>query len=359
MSTRTQAKLVIICLLTACALTAGRHARGASFYLTTDIPSTLGGVFFAPSDIIRFDPIVYNLVVSLPTGTPVNAVYRTDGGDWLLSVAWPVFLGGVMYDPRDVILYDGISYSRYLAGSAAGIPSGSSVDAVFLRGGDSGVLVLSFNVPTTIAGTTYEPADLVMYIGGVFSILFDASATSPPVPRSSNVTGADVRGALTILTFDVPTTLGVNTYQPGELVSWDGMKFASFWSDPAWPGGSRIDGVAFLADPGMVPPTMRMRKSVIPGAVILEWQESCSSGAEGYGIYEGRIGDWYGYYAMDCRDDGADLVEEIMPSGVNRYYLVVPWNPNDEGSYGLDSDEVPRPAGDGACITPSIHLPCP
>jgi hypothetical protein len=338
-------------------MAAGLPARGDSFYLTADIATTISGVTYAPSDIVRSDPGVYTLELALPPGTQVNAIHRMDGAGWLLSFGAPTMLCGTMFDPRDVIRYDGANCITVIDGSAVGIPWGSKVDAITLRGGDYGVPIVSFDVPTTINGPTFQPADLAQYVG-VFLPFFDSLSTSPQVPRSSNVTGADLHDGMTILTFDVPTTLGAATYQPGELVYWDGESYGSYWSDTAWPKASRIDGLAFLANPGVVP-ALRVRKSASPGNLFVDWNPSCSNGAEDYAIYEGRIGDWYGHEILDCHDDGGNRVEEITPSGSNRYFLVVPKNPNSEGSYGRDSDDIPRPASDSPCVEPQVISQCP
>jgi hypothetical protein len=43
------------------------------------------------------------------------------------------------------------------------VPDGSNVDAVLMSGGDAGELWVSFDVPSTIGPDTFEPADLVAY----------------------------------------------------------------------------------------------------------------------------------------------------------------------------------------------------
>ncbi len=330
----------------------------ASFYVSPDVPTVLGGVNRLPWDVVRNDTSTYTTSLTLPAGAAVNGMHRRDGGDWLLSVEAPTSLGGTTFQPEDVFLHDGVSYVPFFDGSSAGVPGTSNVDAVFLDRGDFGDLILSFDVPTTIGASTYEPADLVRFSGGAFSLFFDASAATPPVPTSSNVTGADQRGALTILTFDVPTTLGT-TFLPGELVSWDEVSFASFSSDPSWPVSSRADGLSLLANPGRVPMITVDRSAVTPGNLTISWSASCSSGAEDYGIHEGQIGSWYSHTQIDCSDDGGDLTEEITPSAGDRYYLVVPHHPDDEGSYGVDSSALERPVGGAVCAAMQTLAPCP
>ncbi len=220
-------------------------ARGSIFF-APDVPTGLSGATYMPWSVIRRDDAgAYSLALSLPAGTPVDALYLMSSGDWLVSVESPSDLGGKVYDPRSVVRFDGTgAYSLFFDGAAAGIPAGSNVDAAFLDGGDAGDLILSFDVPTTIGAATYEPSDLVRVSGGVFTLFFDGSATVPPIPISTNVTGAGHRGTRTFLTFDVPTTLGAATYLPGQIVTWDGTSFALFFSDAAWSPGSRMSALA-------------------------------------------------------------------------------------------------------------------
>ena len=336
-------------------------ALAISFYVSPDVPTDLGGTAYVPSEIVRNDAGAYASQLVLPGHTAIDALSRMDGGDWLFSVETPADLGGTTFEPRDVVRYDGSVYSIFFDGSAEGVPPSSNVDALFQAPpDDTRDLILSFDVPTTIGGNTFEPADLVRFSGGAFSLFFDASATSPPVPSSSNVIGADVRGALTVLSFDVATSLGGSTYPRGALVSWNGVAFATFYNDPSWPASSHADALAFLPSPGSVPVTISVGKSSrTSGDLTVSWAASCSSGAEDYGIYEGVLGSWNSHVSVDCSDDGADLTEEITPAAGSRYYLVVPQNPNDEGSFGTDSDGMERPPGAAMCIgTQSVNT-CP
>jgi hypothetical protein len=134
--------------------------------------------------------------------------------------------------------------------SAATIPAGTDIDSLFLDGDDAGDLIFGFDAPATIGEATYDPADLVRYAGTTFSLFFDASAAG--VPPTSNVVGADVRDGKTILTFDVPTTLGATTYFPGELVAWNGSSFSSFYVDSMWPPSAVANALGLLVDPGSV-----------------------------------------------------------------------------------------------------------
>ncbi|UCF67936.1 MAG: hypothetical protein JSV80_01170 [Acidobacteriota bacterium] len=339
-----------------------------SFYFSPDVPtddpSGATAAIYLPWQIIRSDPGTYNVAQVLPRNTFVDGLHLMNNGDWLFSVEVPSELppgGGVFYQPGDVVRFDGSNYTLFFNAALQGVPASSNVDALFLVGGDSGSLILSFDVPTTIGANTYEPADLVRFAGGVFSLFLDASATVPPIPTSSNVTGADRRGGLNVLTFDVPTTLGAATYLPGQLVVWDpGLPgFATVFADPGWPLSSRIDAFAFLANPGEVVRLDVAKSMITAGDLTISWTASCSIGAEDYGIYEGTLGSYYSHTAIDCNDAGADLTEEVTPSGGDHYYLVVPLNPNDEGSYGRASSSTERPQGSSPCAATQELEPCP
>jgi len=335
-------------------------ASAASFYVSPDVPTSLSASTYQPSEILRNDSGVHSLEATLPAAASIDALFRLDDGRWLLSFDAPVTIASVTYLPNDVVLYDGAAYSLFFSGGSNGISLSVNVDAVFMEGGDGGNIVISCDVPCTIRGVTYGPADLVRYAGIFPSLFFDASAATPPIPYGSNVTAADVRGGLVVLSFDVPTTLGAGTYLPGELVAWDGFGFSSYFKDPAWPSGSRADAFSFLANPGEVPTLNVTYSTTTPGALTFTWSHGCSAGAEDYAIYEGAIGSWYSHKSVDCSDDGADFTEDVMPSAGNTYYLLVPINPNDEGFYGADSNGVTIPQGAPTCVaTQVLGSQCP
>jgi hypothetical protein len=354
---------------------AGSHMWAVSLYESPDVPTDLPpGTTYLPWDIVRDDSGTYSLHFTHPVNTPLNGLHQLCSGDWLLSVEAPTDLGGTTYDPRDVILFDGVNYGLFFCGGPIGVPAGTDVDAAFVLGPDTGDLVVSFDVPTdlsAIGGAVYDPADLVQFMRtgpgcagwSIVGPYFDASAATPPVALSDNVTGADVRGGDTILNFDVPTAIGSPDYLPGQQVAWDGAAFSLFNASASWPISSRVDAMAFPPDPGSVPSSgaasLRLTKPAgFPPTIRLIWGPASSAGAEDYGIYEGTIGSWTSHTAIDCHDDGGDLQEDITPQAASSYYLVVPNNPNDEGSYGTNSGGSPRPPGTATC-RPTQALDCP
>jgi hypothetical protein len=118
-----------------------------------------------------------------------------------------------------------------------------------------------------------------------------------------------------------------------------------------------IDGVA-AACPGAIPPTVKVEHG--PGSsLVFNWETSCSAATQDYAIYEGELGNWYSHTQIDCSDDLGDRMEQVIPSGGSRYYLIVPRGAADEGSYGRDSMNVERPQGVSSCAPAQAIGACP
>lgn len=213
-------------------------------WLVPDVPTTLGAGTFQPWQVIRRSAAgVYTTDAALQPGTAIHALHRLHAGDWLFTVRVPTDLGGTIFEARDIVRFDGAAYAMFLDGSSVGLPPEARIDSLLIDGGDGGDPVLGFAAPTTLGPDVVGSADLVRVSGGGFSLFFDSATTDPPIPQTSNVTGATIHGDALLLTFDAPTTLGVVTFLPGQVASWDGANFAVFSTDPNWPLGSRLHGL--------------------------------------------------------------------------------------------------------------------
>ncbi len=379
-------RLLLVCVVLGLA---GSLARATTpLLISSDVPTTESATTttLLHTQIFRYDtPPAYTLLLTVPGSPALDGIHKMDGlGSWLFSVESANDLAGVLAgadaDPRDVIRYDATVgvYSFFFCGGTAGIPAGVNVDALYLDAGDGGNLIVSFDVPTTLGAVTFDPADLVRYVRigpacGDWILAaanpdFDASAAG--IGTSVNMLDAARVGALRIFSLDVPADLsppGVVTYLPGQVVSWSGAAYALYEPLLGWPLSSTVDGLSTVGNPGVVAATLLVNKTVFPqldlSDVILSWGASCSEGASNYGIYEGTIGTWYGHTFVDCIDGAPALTETITPSAGSRYYLVVPDNPQTEGSYGLRRDPGPtfteRPVGAAQCIAVQTVTPCP
>jgi hypothetical protein len=129
-----------------------------------------------------------------------------------------------------------------------------------------------------------------------------------------------------------------------------------------------VDGVdcdAGGAGPGSVPnggdtPGQPLRIARLAGGqLMLTWDSSCSSSDDNYEVYEGFIGAYPSHFAKLCSTEGATTVT-FAPDMFDRYYLVVPTDGTQEGSYGRDSAGDERSQGGGACRSQgSITCPVP
>jgi hypothetical protein len=90
--------------------------------------------------------------------------------------------------------------------------------------------------------------------------------------------------------------------------------------------------------------------------LALSWSASCSSADNNYEVYEGAIGTWYSHVPVSCATGGTTAT--FAPAAGNRYYLAVPRNAANEGSYGKNSAGVERPSSAAACVGQSIGS-CP
>jgi hypothetical protein len=291
---------------------------------------------------------------------------RTPEGPWLLVPAAPVVGDDpedLTVETRDIVLWDVVNDLVYLAldGSAAGIPDYAAIDAVIYdRVTDQ--IAMSFDVPVLLGGVEYGPSDLVAY-GVGFSLLW--SGTAAGIPPGVNVVGADQDAAnRLVLTFDVPATLGGTTYLPGQLVQWSaGTGFSLYASDPGWPVSSVAEGIAFLPPAGEVPDGSggSVALTVTPaagGQITLAWGASCAGTDNDYAVYEGTLGTPpTTHVPITCSTAGA-TTWTFTPSAGNRYYYVVPRNAVTEGSYGARSDGAPRPPSTAACLPQEILASC-
>ncbi len=95
------------------------------------------------------------------------------------------------------------------------------------------------------------------------------------------------------------------------------------------------------------------------GDVQLDWSASCRASDTDYGVYEGQIGNWYSHGPVVCSTAGA-VSASLTPAALRAYYLVVPNDGTDEGSYGDDSAKVERPPAGATWYAQDIGAPvCP
>lgn len=93
--------------------------------------------------------------------------------------------------------------------------------------------------------------------------------------------------------------------------------------------------------------------------VRLSWGASCMPGDSDYAIYGGILGQFQTHVRLVCSTGGATDMTLASSGGDRTYFLVVPRNATNEGSYGVDSSGVERAASFLACVPQDAATACP
>lgn len=118
-----------------------------------------------------------------------------------------------------------------------------------------------------------------------------------------------------------------------------------------------------LSAPGSVPDGNAVSGTALTASrsgasdVALSWGPSCGIYDDDYEIYVGTIGDFQNYYPATCTT-AAQLNATLTGAPNNSFFIVVPRNPAQEGSYGTSSAGVERSASATACVPQDISS-CP
>jgi glucose/arabinose dehydrogenase len=187
-------------------------------------------------------------------------------------------------------------------------------------------------------------------------VLAQAGATNQtqfPVGKDVMLVDPD-SGAFQILVddMDLPTDVVADPY--GRLLVSD-LADGSVWlltvPSTGAAAGRIPDGDVVAGSP------LRLSRGT-PGNLELDWDASCASGDNDYIVYEGTLGIYYDHEPVICTTGGVTAAVVAQPEGP-AYYLVVPRNADNEGSYGARFTGWPRPASTAACL-PQFALPvCP
>lgn len=169
-----------------------------SFETTVALP---GGITARPADVVRFDGTAYTLEFDaaargVPPGVDVDAIGAAENGDLLLSFDVSVTLSGVTFDDEDVARFDGVSFTSFFDGGAAGVDPALDLDALdYLCDGH---LLLSFDGSGVVGGVAFDDEDLLEYdpAASTWELAYDGSAEHAAwVPADLSNVQAKVAGA--------------------------------------------------------------------------------------------------------------------------------------------------------------------
>jgi len=148
------------------------------------------------------------------------------GVSYYLATDVPALLGGVNYTTNQIERSDSAVYVLQ-----ASLPAGTEIAALHRRA--DGVYLFSPSHPATLGAATYEPRDVVSYDGAAFALFLDGSAEGIPDDTRIDALFLDPVTGNPVLSFDVPVVLG-GTFSRSDLVSRTGAGvFALFWDAEA------------------------------------------------------------------------------------------------------------------------------
>jgi len=185
-------KIAFCFLKTAVLIAMCTSLSSARIFLSTDIPVAVGGGAFEEEDIVYYEfpdfaSFLTGADLGIPKGVNVDA-FAYSGDTILFSVDVPVSIDEEDYTERDLILYDGDSFTKLLDGDAAGIPRGATIDAANVL--TDGSVVISLDVLVYLGGSDIMAHDLVRCVGSSCDSFFTGSDYG--IPEGANLDGVMV-----------------------------------------------------------------------------------------------------------------------------------------------------------------------
>lgn len=150
---------------------------------STDIPITIEGESFSERDLILYDCTNFTKhidgsVFAIPDGTSIDAASMVDDESIVFSLDTPAVIEGYTYQANDLIRYDGSSLSLYFRGSDKGIPDGASIDGVYVD--PAGDILFSLDIPAELDGLAISDRDIIYWDGDSFSLYVDGLSSELP-----------------------------------------------------------------------------------------------------------------------------------------------------------------------------------
>jgi hypothetical protein len=232
-------QVVRICLITAAGVIAAGVTPTwadapaiAGLDYSADIGANLvdANTFVARKDFV-IDDLSGTRVRRQITGLPDNAILRDfhiePNDNILLALDIGVSLGGSYYAPADVIRYNG-SFTREFDSAAAGVPPGVHCDGI-ARWGTTGKLLLSFDRTFTAGGIAIRPADVIVYSAGGFGPKV-VDATALGIPDDYNIDAIDTfrTRRYVLASFDSGGSIGGIAFTSADIMQLD--RASGTWS---------------------------------------------------------------------------------------------------------------------------------
>ncbi|MBW2244975.1 MAG: hypothetical protein JRH01_23590, partial [Deltaproteobacteria bacterium] len=224
--------------------------------VSPDVTVELGGVSVDPEDVAVDNLLGWVASMplgDLPTDANVTAYHRFSNGDQLFSLDGAIVLNGLAAGPEDVVSRGGDSYTLEFDGSAEGVPAGVGVDAVSAIASD---LLLSFDTAVTLGVDTFDDEDMVRFDGVHFTLFFDGSAAG--VPEALDLDAAHYLGGDNLaLSFNGSVSMPGVVFADEDVLEYDlvtGTWEITYYGSAvhaAW-SGANLDAVALPEPNGLL-----------------------------------------------------------------------------------------------------------
>ena len=161
----------------------------SNILFSVDIPTTLDGVAYTERDLIVYDGTDFSKLldgpaIGIPHGARIDAATVLSDGTIIFSLDIPVSLVGIAFKANDLISYDGSSFGLYFNGSNNGIPENANIDGVYVS--PTGDILFSIDIPSDLSGLEVTDKDIIKWDGSSFSLYFDGLSSGLPTNADVN-----------------------------------------------------------------------------------------------------------------------------------------------------------------------------
>jgi hypothetical protein len=251
-------KRLCFALLTAFLISA--PAQSLQIILSTNGDATLGALTnFEPEDLVLYDPAT-NVATMFFDGDAefvdeenIDSVFLLPNGNILLSTRGDATLGGLTFEPEDVIQYNiGTNVaSLYFDGDAEFTVAEENIDAFHLLA--NGNVVLSAADAFVLGGLNFEAEDMVEYniATNVATLFFDGDAEFTLAEEDIDAFEILPNGNVVLSTVSA-ASLGGLAFQPDDLVEYNiATNVASLYfdGDTEFTANEDIDAFAIVPEP--------------------------------------------------------------------------------------------------------------
>lgn len=299
--------------------------------VSSDTTVSLGAAVVDDEDVVT-DNLAGTVAVlsigTIPAQADLDAYSVRPNGDQLLSFDTTVALpGGATARPADIVRYDGATYSIEFDAVARGIPNGVNVDAVAVY---RNALLLSFDVAVDLSGIHFDNEDLALFDGVAFSLFFDGSAAG--IDPGLDLDAADYLDCNDhlLLSFDGSGTVGGVRFDDEDILEFDraGTWQLTYDGSAQHAGWSAVDLDAVHATVNLGPgPPAVFDQTIRASAdkVVVSWPSSVAFKAvRGSFVSSSNIGAYA--VSFTATGTGTAIADSATPAtGTGFWYLVKRW----------------------------------